>query len=324
MEKQKQYGVKLSDLVEEYHLEILRKGAGYDKCTVSVEDVNRPGLQLTGFFDYFDPQRLQVLGKVESTYLEEFAHEARTESFEKLLAKDIPALIITRGITPFPECMEMAEKYDRTVLRSQEKTSAFMGALISGLRNRLAPRITRHGVLLEIYGEGVLIFGESGVGKSETAIELIKRGHRLIADDAVEITRMGDNQLVGTAPELIRYYMELRGIGVIDVRRLFGMAAVKYDSNIDLVVNLELWRDGAVYDRLGLENQSTSILDVEVPAMTIPVKPGRNLAVIIEVAAMHNRHKKMGYNAAQDLIDQQNRYFSEALAAQAQEEPTGE
>ena len=313
---EKQYGVKLTELVAEYGLEILRKGSGYEKCTISVEDVNRPGLQLTGFFDYFDTQRLQVLGKVESTYLEDFTHEARLESFERLFAKDIPAVIITRGIIPFPECMEMAQKYDRTILRSQEKTSAFMGALISGLRNRLAPRITRHGVLLEIYGEGVLIFGESGVGKSETAIELIKRGHRLIADDAVEITRMGDNRLVGKAPELIRYYMELRGIGVVDVRRLFGVAAVKDDSDIDLVVNLELWRDGAVYDRLGLENQETDILGVRVPAMTIPVKPGRNLAVIVEVATMHNRYKKMGYNAAQALIDQQNRYFNEILAGQ--------
>ena len=318
MENQGQHGVKLSELVEDYHLEILRKGAEYEKRLISVEDVNRPGLQLIGFFDYFDPERIQVFGKVEATYLQDFSHEDRLKSFEGLLEKDIPALIITRGMEPFPECMEMAAKYDRTILRSKERTTTFMGTLISGLRNRLAPRITRHGVLMEIYGEGVLITGESGVGKSETAIELIKRGHRLIADDAVEITRTGDNQLVGTAPELIRYYMELRGIGVVDVRRLFGMSAIKDSSAIDLALHLETWKEGAVYDRLGAEERTTEILEVELPSVTIPVRPGRNLAVIVEVAAMNNRHKKMGYNAAQELIERQNRYFEEALAAQEQ------
>ena len=246
--------------------------------------------------------------------------EERRKSFEQLLAQDIPALILTRGMEPFPECLEMAEKYDRTLLSSQETTSAFMGALISGLRTNLSPRITRHGVLVEIYGEGVLILGESGVGKSETAIELIKRGHRLIADDAVEIKRVAAHQLVGSAPELIRHYMELRGIGVVDVRQLFGVSAVKDEANIDLVVNLEQWRDGAMYDRLGLEELFTTILDVQVPAVTIPVKPGRNLAVIVEVAAMNNRHKKMGYNAAQAFTEQINRHFDEAMAAQNQQE----
>ena len=210
----------------------------------------------------------------------------------------------------------MAERYDRTILRTQETTTDIMGSLITGLRNHLAPRITRHGVLVEIYGEGVLIFGESGVGKSETAIELIKRGHRLIADDAVEIKQMGVNQLVGNAPELIRHYMELRGIGVVDVRRLFGVSSIKDSANIDLVINLEPWRDGAVYDRLGLEELHTDILGINVPSVTIPVKPGRNLAVIIEVAAMNNRHKRMGYNAAQAFTDQINRHFEEELARQ--------
>ncbi len=314
------YSVKLSQLVEDYHLEVIRKGKGYDKYEIRTEDVNRPGLQLIGFFDYFDPLRLQVLGKVESTFLEGFSSAERRKSFEQLLAQEIPALIITRGMTPFPECMEMAEKYDRTILSSQETTSAFMGGLISGLRNYLSPRITRHGVLVEIYGEGVLIYGESGVGKSETAIELIKRGHRLIADDAVEIKRMGVQRLVGSAPELIRHYMELRGIGVVDVRQLFGVASVKDQADVDLVVNLEPWRDGAVYDRLGLEELHTTILGVDVPAVTIPVKPGRNLAVIIEVATMNNRHKKMGYNAAQAFTDQINRHFDEAMAQQMPEE----
>lgn len=314
------YYVKLGKIVKEFDLEVLRGAEGYEERRIETEDINRPGLQLTGFFDYFDPSRLQVIGKVETTYLEGLSPQQRRDSFEQLLSQDITALIIARGIEPFPECMEMAEKYDRTILRSPETTSAFMGALITGLRNYLCPRITRHGVLVEIYGEGVLIFGESGVGKSETAIELIKRGHRLIADDAVEIKRMGSFQLMGSAPELIRHYMELRGIGVIDVRRLFGVAAVKDEANIDLVVNLEPWRDGAVYDRLGLEELVTTILDVEVPSVTIPVKPGRNLAVIIEVAAMNNRHKRMGYNAAQAFTDQINRHFDQAMAEQSGED----
>lgn len=315
------YSVKLAQLAEDFRLEVLRAAKGYEKYQVRTQDVNRPGLQLIGFFDYFDPLRLQVLGKVEHTFLEGVSPEERRKVFEQFMSYDIPALIITRGMEPFPECMEMAEKYDRTILRSQEPTSSFLGALITGLRNYLCPRITRHGVLVEIYGEGVLIFGESGVGKSETAIELIKRGHRLIADDAVEIKRMGAYRLTGSAPELIRHYMELRGIGVVDVRRLFGVSAVKDEANIDLVVNLEPWRDGAVYDRLGLEELTTTILDVEVPSATIPVKPGRNLAVIIEVAAMNNRHKRMGYNAAQAFTDQINRHFDQAMAGQESGEP---
>lgn len=310
------YSVKLSTLVEEFGLDVLRKGKGYDKCLIRTEDVNRPGLQLIGFFDYFDPMRLQVLGKVESTFLEGMSPEERRKSFEQLLAQDIPALILTRGMEPFPECLEMAEKYDRTLLSSQETTSAFMGALISGLRTNLSPRITRHGVLVEIYGEGVLILGESGVGKSETAIELVKRGHRLIADDAVEIKRNVTDRLVGTAPELIRHYIELRGIGVIDVCRLFGMSAVKDEAEIDMVINLEQWKDGAMYDRLGLENLYTTILDVQVPSLTVPVRPGRSLAVIIEVAAMNNRHKKMGYNAAVEFTKQINQHFDQAMSAQ--------
>ena len=310
--------VKLSKVVEEYHLEVLRKGSEYDKCEITTEDVSRPGLQLSGYVDYFDADRIQIIGKVECTYLAGMSWEERSAAFGKLFSLDIPALIISRGMEPFLECMQMAEKYDRTILRTQEKTTAIQGALFTGLRNSLAPRITRHGVLMEIYGEGVFITGESGVGKSGTAIELIKRGHRLIADDAVEITRTGDKQLVGTAPELIRYYMELRGIGVVDVRRLFGMSAIKDSSPIDLVLHLENWKEGAVYDRLGAEEQTTEVLEVELPSVTIPVRPGRNLAVIVEVAAMNNRHKKMGYNAAQELIERQNRYFEETLAAQEQ------
>lgn len=312
------YHVKLGKIVKEFDLEVLRGAEGYEERRIETEDINRPGLQLTGFFDYFDPSRLQVIGKVETTYLEGLSPQQRRDSFEQLLSQDITALIIARGIEPFPECMEMAEKYDRTILRSQETTSTLISTLIAGLKTYLSPRITRHGVLVDVYGEGVLLLGESGVGKSETAIELVKRGHRLIADDAVEIKRNAAMRLMGSAPELIRHYIELRGIGVIDVRRLFGMSAVKEEAEIDMVINLEQWKDGAMYNRLGLEELYTTILEVQVPSLTIPVKPGRNLAVIVEVAAMNNRHKKMGYNAALEFTKQINQHFDQAMSAQAQ------
>ncbi len=227
------YSVKLGKLIREFRLEVLRGAAGYEDRPIRTENVNRPGLQLTGFFDYFDPDRLQVIGRVEDTFLSGLTAEQRRVSFEQLLSQDIPALIISRGIDPYPECMEMADKYDRTVLRSQDTTSVLMSNIIAALKSYLAPRITRHGVLVEVYGEGVLLLGESGVGKSETAIELVKRGHRLIADDAVEIKRNVTDRLVGTAPELIRHYIELRGIGVIDVCRLFGMSAVKDEAELE-------------------------------------------------------------------------------------------
>lgn len=216
---------------------------------------------------------------------------------------DIAGLIICHGVDAFPECQEMAEKYDRNLFLTAEDTSTFMADLITYLGRELAPRITCHGVLVEVYGEGLLITGDSGIGKSETALELIKRGHRLIADDAVEIRRVARDTLVGTAPELIRYYMELRGIGVIDARHIFGIGAVKPETNIDLVVNFEQWDDGKAYDRLGLDTHCTDILGVQVPALTIPVRPGRNLAVILELAAMNNRQKNLGFNAAQVLAD---------------------
>ncbi|WP_207303586.1 HPr(Ser) kinase/phosphatase [Intestinimonas timonensis] len=316
MDVENRYSVKLGKLIEEFDLEVLRGVENYQDVLIQREDVNRPGLQLVGFFDYFDAKRMQLLGRVESTYLEQISSEERRKCFDAFLAHDIPALVITRGMEPFPELMEMAEKYDRTILRTQETTTAFMGALILALRNYLAPRITRHGVLVEVYGEGVLLLGESGVGKSETAIELVKRGHRLVADDAVEIKRVGVKRLVGSAPELIRHYIELRGIGVVDVQQLFGMSAVREDQDIDLVVNLEQWNDETMYDRLGLEQLYTVILDVKVPALTVPVKPGRNLAIIVEVAAMNNRHKKMGYNAAQAFTQQINEHFDQALSGQ--------
>ena len=303
------YTVKLAELTEEMDFGVIYTSDDYESVLVSTYNVNRPGLQLTGFYDYFDPCRLQIIGKVETTYLEQVSSEERREKFEKLLSEGIPALIICHDTEPFPECLEMAEKYNVTLLHTPMDTSDCMAALISRLKVMLAPRIQRHGVLVEVYGEGLLILGESGVGKSETAIELVKRGHRLIADDAVVIKKVSDTTLVGSAPELIRHYIELRGIGVINVRRLFGIGSVKPTERIDLVINLEDWKDGAVYDRLGVESEYTDILGVKVPFMVIPVKPGRNLAVIIEVAAMNSRQKKMGYNSALELTAQINKYF---------------
>ena len=278
-----------------------------------MEDVTQPGLQLAGFFDHFEPMRLQVIGTVETTYLYKVSPEERRIIFDRFFSYRIPALIIARNLEPLPECLEMALKHDITVLRCSETTSYIVSSLISTLKAYLAPRITRHGVLVEVYGEGLLLLGESGIGKSEAAVELLKRGHRLIADDAVEIKRVSAKELVGTAPELIRHYIELRGIGVINVAKLFGMSAIKDSANIDLVINIVPWQDGKPYDRLGLDNQYTDILGAKVPSITIPVTPGRNLAVILEVAAMNNRQKKMGYNAAVEFTEQINKHFDNSF-----------
>lgn len=309
--------VKLGKIIEEFDLEVLCGGKNYENFPIRADDINRPALQLTGFFDYYDTTRLQVLAKVEMTYLEKLSSEARRESFEGLLSRPVPALIITRNMDPFPECLEIAQKYDRTILRTKDVASTFIPELLNSLKTHLAARITRHGVLVEVYGEGVLIMGESGVGKSETAIELVKRGHRLVADDAVEIRTVG-SRIIGAAPALIRHYIELRGIGVVDVRQLFGMSAVRDEQDIDMVVNLELWNEGAFYDRLGTNEEFTTILDKKIPVVTIPVKTGRNLAIIVEVAAMNNRHKKMGYNAAQEFSNQLDAHFEQMLSAQTE------
>lgn len=306
----KEFSVKLEDIVKEFELEVVFGPDGYEKVEIISDDVNRPALQLTGFFDYFDQNRIQIIGKVETTYVEGFDRTQKYECFDKLLSTGIPVLIITRNIDITNECIECAKKYNVPIMRTNEFTSSFMSSLVAYLKIALAPRITMHGVLVEIYGEGVLVLGDSGVGKSETAIELVKRGHRLIADDAVEVKRVSNRTLVGTAPEVIRHFIELRGIGIVDVRRIFGMGAVKETEKIDLVINMEPWIDGKHYDRLGAENQYTSILDIEVASITLPVKPGRNLAVIIEVAAMNNRHKKMGFNAAKELSERMNKAFN--------------
>ena len=300
-------GVRLPDLVERLRMAVVNRGADYETALVGIKDVNRPGLQLAGYFDYFDERRLQVIGMAETKMLESMTPEQREESFAKFFSYNIPALVVSRDLDIYPECLTMARKYQRTLLHTAETTVDFTTKVIELLTQLMAPTITRHGVLLDIYGEGVLITGDSGIGKSETAIELVKRGHRLVADDAVDIRRVSD-QLIGKAPELIRHYIELRGIGVIDVQQLFGMSAVILEAQIDLVVHLEQWREDKFYDRFGLDEETVDILGVELPILTIPVMPGRNLAVIVEVAAMNNRHKKYGYNAAQKLAEELERH----------------
>lgn len=298
-----EFSVSLDRIINEYELEIIYCPSSPKEIMIYNCDVNRPGLQLGGFYEYFDNTRIQIIGKAECAYMEEFGEDQRRAAFDRLLSQKPPAFVITRELPVFPEIVELGERHGVPILRSQDSTSAFMAKLIAFLNLNLAPRITRHGVLIEIYGEGVLILGDSGVGKSETAIELVKRGHRLVADDAVEIRRTSNITLVGSSPDNIRHFLELRGIGIINVRQLFGMGSVKVTEKIDMVVELEAWNPEKVYDRMGMDNHYMSILGVKVPYLTIPVKPGRNLAVILEVAAMNNRQKKMGYNAAQDLLD---------------------
>ncbi len=301
--------VNLSQLAQEFGLQVVFASTDYPSIHLTVEDVARPGLQLAGYFDHFEPVRLQVLGNVEMSYLARLSYQERRVVFDRLFAYKIPALLIARNMQPDEACLEMARKHNITILRTQEATSTIVSAIITYLKDALAPRITRHGVLMEVYGEGILLTGESGMGKSEAAVELVKRGHRLIADDAVEIRKISGNTLIGTAPEVIRNYVEMRGIGIINVAKLFGMGAVKAENQIDLVVDIVPWNNSQVYDRIGMEQQRTELLGVSVPMYTIPITPGRNLAVILEVAAMKNRHWKMGYNAAMEFTEQINRQF---------------
>ncbi len=305
------FSIPLSKVVDEFQFEKLYCSRDYEDIEITSADVNRPGLQLIGFYDYFDSNRIQILGKVELTYLDQFGYEERYKMLEKLFHSDVPAIIVTRGMQIGPEMFDLAEKYDMTLVRTEESTSNLMSALISYLNVQIAPRITRHGVLVEVYGEGILIMGESGVGKSEAAIELLKRGHRLVADDAVEIKRVSNRTLVGSSPEIIRHFVELRGIGVIDVKEIFGIGAVKDTESIDLIIHLEPWEEGKQYDRLGMVDEYTNIMGINIPSMTVPVKIGRNIAVIIEVASMNNRQKRMGYNAAIELNNRLMRRMQE-------------
>lgn len=311
------FSVTMEQIMKEMSLEALYMPKEPSSIEVKSAEINRPGVELTGFFEYYDNTRLLVFGRTEMAYLKEFSAEERAKCLDALLSYKAPAVIITRNFEPFEEITHAAKKHEVPILRTAEATSGFISRLVAFLNVELAPRITRHGVLVEVYGEGILLVGDSGVGKSETAIELVKRGHRLIADDAVEIRKVSNKTLVGSAPENIRHFIELRGIGIINARRIFGMGAVKITEKIDMVINLEIWDSTKVYDRMGMDNEMTEILGNSLPLLTIPVKPGRNLAVIIEVAAMNNRQKKLGYNAAQELLHNLGMDVGEPATGQA-------
>lgn len=295
------YSIPLSQIVQEFSLEEIYVPGDYANILVTTNEVSRPGLAVTGFFEVFDEDRLQLIGYAEHRYLSGLSDEERKMRITDFVKAKPVGIIFTTGQSVFEEMLDVAKEVGVPILRTSEHTSPFMAALIASLNTHLAPRITRHGVLVEVFGEGLLILGDSGVGKSETAIELVKRGHRLIADDAVDIKRVSAKTLVGSAPEIIRHYVELRGIGIVDVRRLFGMGAVKMTEKIDLVIHMENWVEGKMYDRLGLDEETTEILGLKIPSITIPVKPGRNLSIILEIAAMNNRQKKMGYNTAEEF-----------------------
>ena len=298
-----QFSVSLGKIVNQLHLESAYSPTDLDNIPIYTMDVNRPGLLLTGYDEYFDPTRLQICGNAEMKYLECLPEDERRSHVHTLFAMKPPAVVITRNLPVLEEMLEFAKEYEVPILRTGENTSTMMSNLISILSVEVAPRITRHGVFVEVYGEGILILGDSGVGKSETAVELVKRGHRLIADDAVELRRVSNRSIVGTSPENIRHFIELRGVGIVNVARVFGVGAVKVNEKVDLVVELEPWDKTKSYNRTGLETDVLDILGVDLPYTVIPVMPGRNLAVILEAAAINNRQKKMGYNAAQELME---------------------
>ncbi|MBQ3014776.1 MAG: HPr(Ser) kinase/phosphatase [Clostridia bacterium] len=293
--------IPLARLVQDHRLEIVVKPDNFEEILISTPEVNRPGLALAGFYEIFEEERIQLIGKAETHYLQSLEPSTKRVMLQKFVDAKPVAIIYTTDIPADEVVIERARLRQVPVLRTKVKTSPMMAALIASLNTHLAPRITRHGGLVEVYGEGMLLLGDSGIGKSETAIELVKRGHRLIADDAVEIKRVSDRTLLGSAPEIIRHYIELRGIGIVDVRRLFGIGAVKDTERIDMVIQLENWVEGKMYDRMGMDEEHVTILGIDVPSITIPVRPGRNLAIILEIAAMNNRQKKMGYNTAEEF-----------------------
>ena len=298
------YSITLKRLIQELQFEEIYMPVPSDEIKITNREVNRPGLALAGFLTVFEPTRIQVIGRAEMQYLYEIGKDLADSRLDAFFAQKPIAVIITTNFEVGDEILVPAKKYGVPILRTKEKTSPTMASLIASLNTHLATRITQHGVLVEVFGEGVLIIGESGIGKSETAIALVERGHRLIADDAVEIKRVSTKTLVGSAPSLIKHYVELRGIGIIDVRRLYGMGAVKDTEKIDLVIHLEQWVEGKMYDRFGLDDQTYNILGIDVPSITVPVRPGRSLPIILEIAAMNNRQKKMGYNTAAELEKQ--------------------
>lgn len=297
------YSVSIDEILKEFKLKVLSPGEDHSKGVVEHPDINRPALQLAGYFDYFDSDRIQIMGLVEYTYLEKMESEKRSQILKKMFAYRIPCLVLCRDLEAFPEMIAYAKEFSVPLLATDRATTDFMGEIIRWLKVQLAPRVTLHGVLVDIYGEGILIMGESGIGKSETALELIKRGHRLVADDAVEIKRVSQETLIGSCPEVIRYFIELRGIGIIDIKQMFGVESIKATQQIDLIIKLEAWDKTKIYDRLGLTEEYMDILGNKVICHAIPIRPGRNLAIICESAAVNHRQKKMGYNAAEVLND---------------------
>ena len=298
------YSITLEKIAAELQLEQIYSPTPINEIKIYNREVNRPGLALAGFLTVFEPSRIQVIGRAEMQYLFEIGRDVADARLDAFFAQKPVALIITTNFDIGDEILTPAKKYGVPILRTKEKTSPTMASLIATLNTHLANRITQHGVLVEVFGEGVLILGESGIGKSETAIALVERGHRLIADDAVEIKRISANTLIGSAPALIKHYVELRGIGIIDVRRLYGMGAVKDSEKIDLVIHLEQWEENKMYDRFGLDDQTYNILGIDVPSIIVPVRPGRSIPIILEIAAMNHRQKKMGYNTAAELEKQ--------------------
>ena len=295
--------LKIDKIIEKMDLKVVLPEISTEDKAVSVPDVNRPALQLTGFFDHFNYERVQIIGRVEAAYVDTLDSKTRRERFDQLLSYNVPCIIYCRGLEPCEEMIESAREYQIPLLQTDQPTSSFEAEIIRWMKVELAPTISIHGVLVDVYGEGVLITGESGIGKSEAALELIKRGHRLVTDDVVEIHKVSDATLVGTAPEITRHFIELRGIGIIDVKTLFGVESVMETANIDMVIHLEDWDKEKEYDRLGLEEEYTEILGNKVVCHNLPIRPGRNLAVIVESAAVNWRTKKMGYNAAQELYN---------------------
>ena len=288
----------LGEIIDEFSLTPVWLPDDGRNIKITRPEINRPGLQLAGYFEFFESARIQLLGRLERAYLESFSPDERVRILDAYLSHKPVCLVLSHTDVEIQEAVEIAKKHGVPLLFTPEKTTILMANMISSLNVKLAPMISRHGVFVEVYGEGILIVGDSGIGKSEAAIELVKRGHRLVADDAVEIRKVSEKTLVGSSPELIRHYIELRGIGIVDVRRIFGMGAVKNTEKIDLVINLEQWDKEKFYDRFGLETEYADIMGIKIPSITVPVKPGRNLAVIIEIAAMNHRQKKMGYDTA--------------------------
>ena len=295
------HGVTLTEVVQKMDLKNLTPDVELIGKEVNIPDVNRPALQLTGFFEHFDSDRVQIIGYVEYTYLQTLTEERKTEIYEKMLKHKVPCVIFSRSLQPEESFLRIAKERDVPILSTEKKTSSFMGELIRWLNVKLAPCISIHGVLVDVYGVGVLIMGESGIGKSEAALELIKRGHRLVTDDVVEIRKVSDDTLVGSAPDITKHFIELRGIGIVDVKSMFGVQSVRETQNIDLVITLEDWSRDKEYDRLGLEEEYTEFLGNKVVCHSIPIRPGRNLAITVESAAVNHRQKQMGYNAAQEL-----------------------